>query len=264
MLYIANSRKTIRHNFSACPLHHILLRVEQDSLELLGIAEDEACGVAGESVHSAFSGRKVVCSELYKLALEDLWGKQDWKDACFWGIGSNGFMQPYFLFNALADSFPTRRNIMDSRAFMPVVSLVKFAAPFTEAGFEDMTFFALRPHPDSLIISNLETMEVAHSEYFAKIWEALPSLEIEGPEEVASEMAVTLSVRAKYQGEPLEHPLDVELEHVNGYLPKTRVRLNGVARFNVMALGLAAGEKIKIKAGFRYAGSLAEKTLRVI
>jgi hypothetical protein len=53
----------------------------------------------------------------------------------------------------------------------------------------------------------------------------------------------------------LEHGHDttVYLEAVSGYLPQTRVTTSGLtATFKVGALGMEAGEEIRIKAGFKY------------
>lgn len=91
-------------------------------------------------------------------------------------------------------------------------------------------------------------------------------LVLEGPVEIAAGGAAQLTVRAvREDGSPNETcGSEVRIEMVSGYAPHTRVRLvGGVARVKVMALGLDAGESMRVKAGWRYFPGLAETTLRV-
>jgi hypothetical protein len=53
----------------------------------------------------------------------------------------------------------------------------------------------------------------------------------------------------------------VYLEALSGYLPKTRLSVTGQATFRVIALGLDAGDSIRIKAGFRHFPGATEKTI---
>lgn len=65
-------------------------------------------------------------------------------------------------------------------------------------------------------------------------------------------------------GSPVAKSSTIYLEPVYGYLPKTRVVLNdGVAKFKLMALGLDAGDTLRVKAGFRFVPGLDDLSIAV-
>lgn len=96
----------------------------------------------------------------------------------------------------------------------------------------------------------------------------LPSLRLIGPDSIpAGESAdYTVEMFSKNTGTLVD---DIEtqvcLEAAAGYLPHRRVTIaNGSATFPLMALGLNAGDRIKLKTGWRNYSGLDEKIITVI
>lgn len=93
-----------------------------------------------------------------------------------------------------------------------------------------------------------------------------PSFSISGADTVAADGTVTLTatVATVPTGTSVNYASDLYIEASAGYLPKKRVPVvNGTATFKVTALGLAAGDTIKVKIGTRFLTGLASKTITV-
>lgn len=95
-----------------------------------------------------------------------------------------------------------------------------------------------------------------------------PVLGLSGPDtlpaEGSGEYALTLT--DPESGAPLIDPSPIAwLEATAGYLPKRRVAIaGGTAAFRLAALGLEAGDRIKLKAGWRFHSGLAEKEIAIV
>ncbi|MDE7065719.1 MAG: hypothetical protein K2O70_09680 [Desulfovibrionaceae bacterium] len=209
-------------------------------------------------------GREVAVEILnnFKIHLEELRTAQDWKDACLWGIGIVPFSRVH-IYNMLADSFAARRPLSKNIVFIPTMTTVKMVVPFTEAAFTDMDFFVERPDAASFVMAAAVT-ELEFPAFVERRNACLPYVVMEGPDTVARDGYAAFTATVFRDGAVLEHPMDVELENVNGYLPKTRVRVFGQGTFRVGAPGLEPGETIKIKAGFRFLGATSEKIVTVV
>ena len=85
----------------------------------------------------------------------------------------------------------------------------------------------------------------------------------EGQVQAGGETSLTLAVRDR-EGNVWDYPMDVYLESNTGYLPYRRVRVTGTASFPVQALGLKAGDVIRVKAGYRWYANLVHKDITVI
>lgn len=70
----------------------------------------------------------------------------------------------------------------------------------------------------------------------------------------------------EWYGDDVHAPAEVYLEAVNGYLPKTRLILDehGHATFKFKALGLDAGDEMRVKAGFCFMPGITEAAVRII
>ena len=70
----------------------------------------------------------------------------------------------------------------------------------------------------------------------------------------------------EWYGDDVHTPAEVYLEAVNGYLPKTRLMLDehGHATFKFKALGLDAGDEMRVKAGFCFMPGITEAAVRII
>ncbi len=94
----------------------------------------------------------------------------------------------------------------------------------------------------------------------------LPKLELslEGPESIAAGGEAELELSCRLDGALNLKPVDVYLTHSNGYLPQTRLSVNGQAKIKVLALGLEEGQQMVVKAGWKYWTNAAHKTLTVL
>lgn len=95
---------------------------------------------------------------------------------------------------------------------------------------------------------------------------ARPVLTLTGPTELQAGESTELTLGVYSSEGVLQDDVTamVYLEAVSGYLPKTRLSVTGQTTFRVMALGLDAGDNIRIKAGFRHFPGAAELTVAVV
>lgn len=70
----------------------------------------------------------------------------------------------------------------------------------------------------------------------------------------------------EWYGDDVHHVAELELEAVNGYLPKNRIQLdeNGCGTFRFYALHLEPGDTMRVKAGFRYQVGMADLEFKVV
>ena len=230
-------------------------------------SEGNDISIPGESLAPAFAGKRVMTEGPLSVSLEELRARQEWKDRSVWSVllESNGIhMTPVGIVNKDAESMPIRRSPGITSRVYGTPMLFDMMVPFADADFNDISFI-FYVGKDFILSSNVAFEEVNSLEEAMALRDTfLPALTMDGPASVRAGGSTTLSISSFWKGAPCTRPLTVELESVNGYLPKTRLTFTGQASFPVMALGLAAGDSMRIKAGFRYRASVDEKTLEVI
>jgi len=89
---------------------------------------------------------------------------------------------------------------------------------------------------------------------------------ITGPSVVGSGATETFSIQlCSSEGDAMALPADIYVEATAGVLNRSRVSLDasGMGAFEVAAVGLLAGDQIKLKAGFRYFPGAFEKIITV-
>lgn len=92
----------------------------------------------------------------------------------------------------------------------------------------------------------------------------MPAITMAAPAEMAPDQTGEVTLSVTRAGLPVPSGT-VFLEATAGYLPKRRVQINnGTAQFRFSALGLEAGDEIKLKAGWRYIAAVAETIVRVV
>ena len=96
------------------------------------------------------------------------------------------------------------------------------------------------------------------------LYSLLPTLTVEAPAIVDANGVATMSVKLSRNEKTLNYSGELALEAVSGYLPKRRVTVeNGVGTFKAMALGLDAGDQVRVKIGTRNITGLAEAQITV-
>lgn len=247
------------------PRTHIALHVSPTRLEIVTALEAEGeGGIEGASVHEGFDGLLLQNPQVFTASIEELWTHKQWKDASVWCLHFGPGIQPR-LYNFIAESFPTRRTFQNTTHLFGLSSTIALFVPYAEADFSDMHFTVFLPDKDARLVANIPFEEKSREYMETRFQLFLPTLTVSGPDTLAPDAQGEYTLRAFLNGEVCDQPLDVELEHVNGYLPKNRVRvLGGEATFRASALGLLPGDVLKLKAGFRYWAAVAEKKIEVI
>lgn len=93
----------------------------------------------------------------------------------------------------------------------------------------------------------------------------LPTFEVSAPSSVDAGGTATVNVTLKRGGTAIAYTGEVQVEAIAGFVPKRRASVvNGVASVKVMALGLSAGESVRIKIGTRNVSGLADVTIPVV
>lgn len=114
-------------------------------------------------------------------------------------------------------------------------------------------------------VANFTLPEAEEAVIRSAAW-ARPVLQLSGPSELQAGNTAQLTLGVYSSEGVLQDDVTamVYLEAVSGYLPKTRLEVTGQTTFRVMALGLDAGDSIRVKAGFRHFPGAADLTISVV
>lgn len=128
---------------------------------------------------------------------------------------------------------------------------------------------ALICHNPENLITNLEfteTLDKGDSENINLFYNKVNTqVNIKAPSEIQANGEETLEVEVLYDGEYLQEPLTLKVECVDGYASHTRLNIvNGKGSVKVNALGLKAGEQMRIKLNDDFFTSKAEHIFKVI
>lgn len=192
--------------------------------------------------------------------LEDLRRRPWWKDCNVAALGLNGAVWP-----VRAECLEARQSELTHVSLTHANAAALLYVPDTEALFTDMAIMPLLDADtilaaDAPVDDELRPGERARD----KIAPVMPRLRLRGPKVVPPDGRAVCFVEALLNGEPYPGLLDVHLECVNGFLPRTRLRVADEAvSFPVLSTGLEPGDSIKIKAGFRFMVAQAEYVIRV-
>ena len=150
----------------------------------------------------------------------------------------------------------------DVRGVNPVVFVFK---PFAADDFTKCSI-NLRSNPGLGFVSNVAAWEPL--DHLCAVEPLLlPGVEVSHEPTIAADDVATVQVRVvnKETAETLSAHCDLFLEATGGYLPLQRIRVSdGLGSFKVRALGLEAGQKFKVKVGFRLMTGLADASFEVV
>ena len=150
----------------------------------------------------------------------------------------------------------------DVRGVNPVVFVFK---PFAADDFTKCSI-NLRSNPGLGFVSNVAAWEPL--DHLCAVEPLLlPGVEVSHEPTIAADGVSTVQVRVvnKETAETLSAHCDLFLEATGGYLPLQRIRVSdGLGSFKVRALGLEAGQKFKVKVGFRLMTGLADASFEVV
>lgn len=249
---------------------HIRLGVKSDLL-VIEAARSPLVGMAGIQVQDgavfdeSLEGRELLVHPPFVLPLEKFRARREWKEVCVWTVVfAQHTSKPEGLINLFAEAYPARWNSGQIAVVYGRLTHVHILVPFRDSDFSEMSFRVFLPSTESALFSNAPFELVTLEQISVTPMEDLPNLSMTGPDEMAPGELASFEVFPSFLGEPTQRRLSVELETVNGYLPKSRIELQGSGTFKARALDLEPGDTMKIKAGFRYRPSVAEKEVRII
>lgn len=237
------------HDTHKRPYARLRLTVADDTIRLQAAPspEREAENEPGEGPERVF-------------ALDDLRRYRWWSDCNVVGLSLTGAVLP-----VRAECLEPRQYEL-SHVFVnhPNVAVLLYV-PDTEARYSDMAVMPLLG-PGTDLICNLPVAAACTPARKTKptVAVVMPRLHLAGPNTAPPDSTVFCAVQARQNGQPYPGLLDVYLGCVNGFLPKTRLRVGDASvTFPVLTTGLEPGDTIKVKAGFRYMTAQAEHGIRI-
>lgn len=221
----------------------------------------------GEEFDPSLTGEELCIFPMAYISLPYLKSRYEWKDHCNWDIIPQGDYGPIHYFrNTTADSAFQRRHYRDIPYTLGLNTLLSLYVPFAcVESFAEMGVRALLLSANSRLISNVTWTEMQRTPdgMFPRVG-LYPTFDMAGPDTITPDGVAEISITPVRWGEVVQKPLQVELETINGYLPKTRLNTTGTSSFKVHALGLEPGDTIKVKAGFRFYPGIGEHIIKVV
>ena len=202
----------------------------------------------------------------FNISVDDIKARSDAKDCCWWGIIDK--MDDYFpggIVNLTAMSYAPRMPLSLARYGRNVNTQVQFFLPYLNGDFTEADF-CVSLREGFRLLTNIPFTTVARNEIGNLRNEGMLEITLSAPDTALPDFPVTVGLQVTRRGQPIPHPVDIELETVGGYLHKPRIRTdeNGEGQFRVIPLGLLPGDSFKVKAGFRFFAGLGEKTIQVV
>ncbi len=174
------------------------------------------------------------------------------------------------LFSLFGSTLPTRQSATEFATLTQQSLLVGINVPFADAT-DDELFVTVnmnqRSDDQDVAVEGGLSLVLSDASSSGTIRTLmLPHLRVTGPETLGAGAEATLTVRVEdVNGEPINRTATVYLEAVTGVLPKSRVVAEGgVATFPVYATGLAPGEKVRVKVGWKYFSGVDDITIAVV
>lgn len=223
--------------------------------------------VDGDKISPHWAGAKLVAYSTLVLNYDDIAATAPWQDRSVW-TGTGRFLADLLLppakhtklwHNVTAETFnnkvrPTnhfmnqmRTSPLDMGAFLMYVPFKD--STFDECGLHILSMIEGVPH-----LFNGEPIPEGETDPMTAQTSIMPRLSITGPATVKADDKTTLDIQLNdAAGNLIVRDGEAYLEAVSGYLPKTRVSLvGGKGRVGVHALGLEAGDDIRVKVGFKF------------
>ena len=217
--------------------------------------------VDGSTFGGGYAGRYFQAHAYSLIDLDDpAIGPAEKSDAAVWvcGINYNGHLHPFY--NAIAYEESTKMHPMRSVRNLGAPSCLFVYRPFGDTPFTECSM-TLKYNVSKGFRANIDGwLPGTDFDYLSDLPAAMPGLKlVSGGGQIQAGGDGTVAVAlVDADAKPLVRSTTLYLEETGGYLPKKRIEVqNGTASFKVMATGLDAGDKFKVKVGFRsYSGVL--------
>lgn len=204
-------------------------------------------------------------------------GSAAWSDYAIWAFNATRDGRLAMPFNRYLATLPSREHRHMLVLGRREVNLLMIAVPFARPDFSNCAF-VLKYNPAFGCIHNF----ASHSDMPATgtglgpldlealygLKALLPSLRLTGPTTIPAGEAADYAVEMFSRNTDTlvdDVEAQVYLDSSSGYLPRRRVTIaNGSASFPLMALGLNAGDQIKLKVGWRNFSGADEKIITIV
>lgn len=175
-------------------------------------------------------------------------------------FGSNGAVaEPYNHFTESVNVKGVTPRTGRLRGGQPIFILYSDVA---NAALDDWTLIYVDSPP--FVVEDMTTGAWQNAPADFSLYGLLPTVSVNAPSTVNADATTTANVTLSRNGATLDYSGELVLEAVSGYLPKRRVTMsNGTGSFKAMALGLEAGDVMRIKVGTRCVSGLAEANITV-
>jgi hypothetical protein len=164
--------------------------------------------------------------------------------------------------NILADSFVSKNSISIQEVLQKQLPVAIVAVPCASNSLIENEVILCTGTLGFTLVNHLN-IEVDEIPSYSDCLKYLPQITLSGPNDLSPDAVGAYSVQITQSNAELTKPLDVYYESTGGYFPKNRITVTGSNTFRFHALGLVAGEQIKIKAGFKNFSGAAEKIITI-
>lgn len=179
------------------------------------------------------------------------------------------FILPFGSDGAVAEPYNHFTESIDVKGMTPRNGRLRGAQPIfilysdvANASLDDWTLIYIASQPFVFEDATAGTWQDAPKNF--SLYGLLPTISVSAPSTVSADGSVTAQVTLSRNGETLNYSGDLALEAVSGYLPKQRMKVSGgTGSFKAMALGLEAGDTMRIKVGTRCISGMAEANVTV-
>ena len=202
------------------------------------------------------------------LDLDGRLGKGEWSDRGNWLFPLDHAGIPQIPFNHFAVTRETKARTPRLLAMAGRNCSLEIYVPFASCDF-DSSSFSVALHRDFGLIGNLDPgTEVTYADVlggaqkpFADIALSTDAMEL-SPDAYGTVTAQLVDGSGKAIRDA---EAELYFEATGGYLPQQRAMTSkGKTQFRICALGLAAGERFRVKVGFRHFSSVAEVKVQVV
>ncbi len=251
----------------------ILLDVGDTTLSISAYAFKEGSGSLSE-VESPANREFMANIDIFHtqtITLEELKSLPEWEDYALWNVIVKDFRNLELSQPINRNSF-TMSSKINRAGFINIFSsiMLELIVPHKQvAGFDEVGI-AVTTGKGFPLICNVpcEDKDPSLAEDSGMGQELrrrmLPALSIAGPDSIPPDGTAEYSLTATMGGEPLREAVNVYLESTGGYLPMRRLeKVTGTVFFTLRADALLPGQRVTLKAGFKYWSALARKEISI-
>lgn len=182
-----------------------------------------------------------------------------------------------YLLNSTAIISPSRPSSVYEHALLPGYRVLSFQMKFQDDPFTKMIINTsidrltrIESNCNEIQLNNTSELRTTYAndpKIQSICWQpdfkvTVPSVAIEENEIVNFKIQLINS----FTKEPIKREVEVYLDHINGYLPKTRIQLdkNGQGVGTFIPLGLKSGDSMTLKVGFKYFTNKQEVKIEIV